>query len=214
VRARLTTVGPLARTADDLALAFAVLSGTHDDGALPNRAVRFEDARHRRVDLACAAAVDVAAAALAEAGIEIDAATPPFQVEAEDAFLVLSAVETRAALARLMPSDDASPQLVAVWGSVCGVDGDPPDLRALWRRADAWLDDAQVLIAPAAAEPAYPLGRTEGVFELFAHCTLASALGLPALVVPLGNVGVQLIGRRGGEWQLLRLARLLEERVS
>jgi amidase len=218
VRALLSTVGPLARTADDLALAYAVISQTTGNGPLPARAARFDDARRRPVHPLCEAAVERALAALADAGVEVDAVTPPFQTQAEDLFLELTAAETRASLAHLLPErlDEASPQLAAVWAAVQDA---PPserdaELPGVWARADAWLEDTPVLVAPAAAEPAYARGRVDGVFDLFAHCTLASVLGLPAVVVPAGPVGVQLIGERGSEWQLLRLARLLEERIS
>jgi amidase len=218
VRALLSTVGPLARTADDLALAYAVISQTTGNGPLPARAARFDDARRRPVHPLCEAAVERALAALADAGVEVDAVTPPFQTQAEDLFLELTAAETRASLAHLLPErlDEASPQLAAVWAAVQDAppsarDAELPDV---WARADAWLEDTPVLVAPAAAEPAYARGRVDGVFDLFAHCTLASVLGLPAVVVPAGPVGVQLIGERGSEWQLLRLARLLEERLS
>jgi amidase len=223
VRALLSTVGPLARTADDLALAYGVISQTSAaqtsaNGTLPARAARFDDARHRPVHPLCEAAVERTLVALADAGLEVDAVAPPFQTQAEDLFLELTAAETRAALGHLLPErlDEASPQLAAVWAAAQDA---PPssrdtELADVWARADAWFDRTPVLVAPAAAEPAYALGRVDDVFDLFAHCTLASALGLPALVVPTGLVGVQLIGKRGSEWQLLRLARLLEERLS
>jgi amidase len=213
LRAQLSTVGPLARTADDLALAYGVISETSGGATLPTRAARFDDVGGRTVDPACSAAVDRMLARLVDAGIEVDAVTPPFQAEAEEIFLELTAAETRAALADLLPGrlGDASPQLAAVWASVEDAPRSARDaeLPALWARADAWFAETPVLVAPAAAAPAYELGRLEGVFDLFAHCTLASALGLPALVVPVGDVGVQLIGPRGGEWLLLELARLV-----
>jgi amidase len=213
LRAQLSTVGPLARTADDLALAYGVISETSGGATLPTRAARFDDVGGRTVDPSCSAAVDRMLARLVDAGIEVDAVTPPFQAEAEEIFLELTAAETRAALADLLPGrlGDASPQLAAVWASVEDAPRSARDaeLPALWARADAWFAETPVLVAPAAAAPAYELGRLEGVFDLFAHCTLASALGLPALVVPVGDVGVQLIGPRGGEWLLLELARLV-----
>ena len=74
-----------------------------------------------------------------------------------------------------------------------------------------------MLLAPAAAEPAFALGGLEGdVFDLFHHCKLASALGLPAAVVPVAlsatglPIGVQVIGRRGHESEVLGVARAIE----
>ena len=72
-------------------------------------------------------------------------------------------------------------------------------------------------LAPAAAEPAFELGGLRGnVFDLFHHCKLASALGLPAAVVPVSlspgglPIGVQVIGRRGHEAEVLAVARAIE----
>jgi Asp-tRNA(Asn)/Glu-tRNA(Gln) amidotransferase A subunit family amidase len=54
------------------------------------------------------------------------------------------------------------------------------------------------------------------VFDLFVHCKLASALGLPAAVVPVLRspeglpVGVQIVGRRGREDEVLAAARAIE----
>jgi Asp-tRNA(Asn)/Glu-tRNA(Gln) amidotransferase A subunit family amidase len=54
------------------------------------------------------------------------------------------------------------------------------------------------------------------VFDLFHHCKLASALGLPAAVVPVSlsagglPIGVQVIGRRGHEAEVLAVARAIE----
>ena len=84
-------------------------------------------------------------------------------------------------------------------------------------RAFAWLDDYPVLLCPAAAAPAFALGYGEPeIFDLFHHCKLASALGLPAAVVPVSTspdglpVGVQIIGRRGREDEVLAVARAIE----
>ena len=62
--------------------------------------------------------------------------------------------------------------------------------------------------APRVVDPA--------LFDAFQHCKLASALGLPAAVVPVGTtaeglpVGVQVIGRRGREDEVLGVARAIE----
>jgi Asp-tRNA(Asn)/Glu-tRNA(Gln) amidotransferase A subunit family amidase len=62
---------------------------------------------------------------------------------------------------------------------------------------------------PVDGEPVRPGGK-------LTLCTYASALGLPAVAVPVARtaaglpVGVQLIGRRGHERALLALARELE----
>ena len=74
-----------------------------------------------------------------------------------------------------------------------------------------------MLLCPPAATPAFELGYGEpSVFDLFHHCKLASALGLPAAVVPVSTspeglpVGVQIVGRRGREDEVLAVARAIE----
>jgi len=49
----------------------------------------------------------------------------------------------------------------------------------------------RVLLAPVCTEPAFELGRLDGVFELFDDCKYASALGLPTAVVPVGPTALR-----------------------
>jgi len=223
VRGELSTLGPLARTVEDLELAYQVLGRPGADPALPPGVTVFADGRGRSVDARCDEAVRRASADLAAAGLRVDEATPPFQEELEAVFDALTAAETQRTLGALLPGgvDDVTPQTSAVWASVEHVRttaGDEAVLRTRLREigplAAGWLARHPILLAPAAAEPAYEVGRIEGVFDLFAHCKLASALGLPAAIVPVPGaglpVGVQLVGRRRHERQLLRVARLLE----
>jgi Asp-tRNA(Asn)/Glu-tRNA(Gln) amidotransferase A subunit family amidase len=92
--------------------------------------------------------------------------------------------------------------------------------------ADAWFREHPVALCPCAPDVAPPLGgrwpaeldgvpmRPGGKLTL---ATYASALGLPAVCVPVMRaegtalpVGVQLIGARGSERSLLSLAAELE----
>ena len=92
--------------------------------------------------------------------------------------------------------------------------------------ADRWFERYSAALCPAAPEVAPPLRgawsaeidgvptRPGGKLTL---ATYASALGLPAVCVPVMRspaglpVGVQLIGRRGSERSLLALAHVLEQ---
>ena len=226
-RGELSTLGPLARAVEDLELAYGVLGRSGRDSALPRRVTLFADGRGRSVDARCDAAVRRAAAAFTSAGLSVDEATPPFQDEVEAAFDALTAAETRRTLGALLPGrlDDVTPQTSAVWASVEHVRTTVEHesalrsrLREIGERAAGWLAAHPILLAPAAAEPAYEVGRIDGVFDLFAHCKLASALGLPAVTVPVPGpglpIGVQLVGRRRHERQLLRAARLLESALG
>ena len=218
-RGRLSTVGPLAPAVADLELVLSVLAGESVGfAAVPARVGIFRDALDRHVSAECAAAVETAARALA---CEIVDATPPFQLAAEQLFYAVSAAETQEIFGELGPLGEASPQLHSIARMVEGAPPAPPDaterFAALESEAARWFEGVPVLLAPAAAEPAFALGGLEGnVFDLFHHCTLASALGLPAAVVPVAlsasglPIGVQVIGRRGHESEVLGVARAIE----
>src|SRR5262249_5560338 len=229
---------PLARTAGDLELAYQVLGrpGAH---TVPPPSVTVPAGDRRRfTDPRSAQALSSAAAALSSCGLAVDEATPPFQRELEAVFDAVTEAETQSTLGAFLPGrlDDVTPQTAAIWTAVENLPTTPGQhsaalsrLRELGELASGWLDRHPILLAPVAAEPAYELGRIDGVFDLFAECKLASALGLPAAVVPVPGgkpsnsllqgspelpVGVQLVGRRAHERQLLLVARLLEDALA
>ncbi len=222
-RERLSTIGPLAPTVADLEIVLSVLAAERVGFApVPARVGIFRDALDRSVSAECAAAVETAAAALA---CEVVDAAPPFQLAAEELFYAVSAAETHAIIGELGPLGEASPQLQWIARAVEGAPPVPVDatarFAALEAEAERWFEQVPVLLAPAAAEPAFALGGLEGnVFDLFHHCTLASALGLPAAVVPVAAsaaglpIGVQVIGRRGHESEVLGVARAIEIRAG
>lgn len=217
-RAYWSTIGPLARSVSDLELVMSVLAGEPLGGAaLPRRVWIYRDSLDRPLEACCNAAVEEAGSRLP---VEILDATPPFQLEAERLYESLSAAETREIIEGLGPLDEASPHLLSIWEMVRSA---PPArfeagvVSELEARASIWLDEHPVLLCPAAASPAFELGYGDpGVFDLFHHCKLASALGLPAAVVPVSTspeglpVGVQIVGRRGREDEVLAVARAIE----
>ena len=217
-RRRWSTMGPLAPTVADLELVLSVLAGTRIGFApVPPRVGIFRDALDRPVSAACAAAVARAAGALA---CDVTETTPPFQLAAEDLYDAASAAETRWLIEALGPLDEASPQLRRIADAVRDAAPLPANAvaraNALERTAAPWFEEFPVLLAPAAAEQAFELDTDRDVFGLFDHCKLASALGLPAAVVPAGRatdglpIGVQVIGRRGCEAAVLAVARAIE----
>jgi Asp-tRNA(Asn)/Glu-tRNA(Gln) amidotransferase A subunit family amidase len=214
-----STIGAFARSVAGLELVMSVLTGEPLGGAaLPARAAIYRDALDRPVERCCNDAVAEAASRL---GVEVVDATPPFQLEAERMYESLSAAESRQIIESLGPLDEASPHLRSIWTLVRDarpVSFDREVLEQLEARAFAWLDEHPILLCPAAATPAFELGYDEpDVFDLFHHCKLASALGLPAAVVPVATspeglpVGVQIVGRRGREDEVLAAARAIAE---
>ena len=195
-----------------------MLTGEPLGGAeLPKRVAIYRDALDRPVDRCCSDAVEEAASRLP---MEVVDATPPFQLEAERLYERLSAAESRELIEGLGPLDEASPHLRSIWELVRDAPAaafDADAVAELEARAFAWLDEKQVLLCPAAASTAFPLGYGEpDVFDFFHHCKLASALGLPAAVVRVSTspeglpVGVQVVGRRGREDEVLAVARVIE----
>lgn len=103
-----------------------------------------------------------------------------------------------------------------------------PALAVYRERVDRCFDQCDVLATPATATPAFrighrpssidgqPVGRLWGAFPFSAPFNLS---GRPAVVLPAGFVdglpaAVQLIGRRGADAALLRLAADLEEAMD
>jgi amidase len=238
----LTAAGPLARTAADAAVLFAVLAG--DDATAARRAVtagrplgRVAVSLRSPSPLAELSAENrlatVGAAVLLRAGgAVLAAADPPYSgatashwsvrwqagvaQDAEALDLDLEAVEPRTAT------------VVRHGRGVLRLGGPRPATASTWRdRVLAWFDAGphDVLLTPAVAGPPVRAGalRHRG----YLATTLVSAArvpytqawnlaGLPAVVVPVRvsgrAVGVQLVGRPGDELALLATAARIEGR--
>jgi amidase len=228
-RAALSTCGPLARSVGDLELALSALTGRAVTGTRPNAVVVPPDATDRSLSDPCRVAVERAAEAFAGQGVSLITADPPGRAEAQARFDAVTAAETHALVRELVTAgpDIVSPQVWAIWTSLetdpplpVDTDGQLAALATLAGEADAWLAGRGPVLLPAASTTAFESGRLDGVFDRFEHCKLASALGLPAVVVPVtcdsGGLpaGVQLVGRRGGEASLLAAAGLLEAALA
>jgi Asp-tRNA(Asn)/Glu-tRNA(Gln) amidotransferase A subunit family amidase len=214
-----STIGPLTRTVADLELVMSVLVGEPLGSCeLPGRVAIYRDALDRPVERCCDEAVEEAASRL---GVEVVDAVPPFHLFAERLYESVSGAESREIIEGLGPLDDASPHLLSIWELVREAppaEFDPRVIVDLEARSFAWLNEYRILLCPAAASPAFALGYGEpDVFDLFHHCKVASALGLPAAVVPVSTspeglpVGVQIVGRRGREDEVLAVARAIAE---
>ncbi len=94
----------------------------------------------------------------------------------------------------------------------------------LERAACAWLETNHIAVCPIAATPAFPIGtevlEIDGQeyeeIDLFSMSTYVNAMSLPAAAVPVGRtpdglpIGVQVIGRRYRELEVLAVAKELE----
>jgi amidase len=241
VQRRLQTVGPIARSVADLAVAAAVIGGAEVAG-LPSKAVEVEPgALHgirigwsvaeggqrvgsdvRQVIRSMAADLDAAGLATAEVSGVLDGLHPTFNALRDtDALADLrTAVGPRRHLVGLaaLASLDAAP--------ASAVDTAPlwAEIDRLRRRVVARLRRTPLLVVPVAPSAACDLDGTAEVdgevvagFGLMAQCRAVSALGFPVLSIPVGHdasglpVSVQVVAEPGREDLLFRLGRVLEQ---
>src|SRR6266545_2595861 len=243
-------IGPMARSVNDLRLLFSVLAGNEMSGAWPaSLTTGFSDARSflhgRRV--ACytddgvapvseetRSAVEVAARALADAGLAVEQTLPPGVERGHDLWLKLfsraSVVQLRNVYAgheekggdfvreRLATADEtATPSL--------------DDYIRSWLERDRlravlvdWMAATPLILAPVGATPAYQHGThkvtvgncTMSTFRAFSYSQAFNVFDLPVVVVPAGRsseglpVGIQIVGRPFAEDAVLAAATIIE----
>ena len=219
------SLGPLARSLDDIELALSVLAPDAPPPRAVERVAVFDEDGLQPVSAACREAVRKAAAAF-----DSYEARPPGQAEARRLFDAIVGEEI-GGLPAFVGDRDAE---LAPYnrGAVAFARTFEPslerylrafdDLAALEADAAAWFEHHPVILCPVAPDVAPPVGavnwppvdgeplRPGGKLSL---CTYANVLGLPALAVPVLHdplpVGVQLIGAHGSERTLIALARRL-----
>jgi Asp-tRNA(Asn)/Glu-tRNA(Gln) amidotransferase A subunit family amidase len=231
-------VGPMARTVADLELVLGVLAPRTLAAERPARVAVYEEDGLQPVARECREAVRRAAAALAAAGRETVEAAPPNAGAVRGAFDLMLGTELMAALPGFVGdrsgelSDYLQEQyrdargLRPDWGAYFAASG---RLGSFEDDAARWFEDHPVALCPAAPTVAPPLrGRWPAEVDgvpmrpggKLTLATYASALGLPAVCVPVMRseaglpVGVQLIGARGAERTLLALAAELESALG
>jgi aspartyl-tRNA(Asn)/glutamyl-tRNA(Gln) amidotransferase subunit A len=224
-------VGPLAADARHAALALDALTGSATDLEAPVGGIRVGvlggSWRAAPLTAATAAALDRAAGELAGLGLRVGAARLDGHGEAHaavgDLLLAEAAAYHRERLARQPAA--FGPDVLARLRRGAGVTPERiAEARATGRafaaRVDALLREHDVLLAPACPFPAPRIADSEPVAMTaqLTRFTAAWALaGVPALAVPIGDVdglpvAMQLIGRRGDDGLLLRIAHAYERR--
>ncbi|MDX6254207.1 MAG: amidase [Frankiales bacterium] len=224
-------VGPLARNARDLALLLAVLSDRRVELPGPVRDLRIgwlDEDPDQHVGSDVQSAVRETAAALGAYGLAVQR-TPGVLDGLHDAFNALRATDPMADL-RAAVADRAGLLSPFVRG-VLEAGASPEDQKPLWQRllrlrarALAQLADTPVLLLPVAPASACDLegnaevdGERVAGFALMAQCRSVSALGFPALSIPVGSdrhglpISVQVVAAPGREDLVLQVGLLMEE---
>jgi Asp-tRNA(Asn)/Glu-tRNA(Gln) amidotransferase A subunit family amidase len=242
------SLGPVARTVEDLSLFYNVLSGERvladvEDGARATlkglRVAFYADDGTTSVSSETRAAVEDAARALTDAGLDVVGEIPPGVGDATGLWLSLFEYATqrfvRAAYAGREDEAGRAPRVILEragrWGEpslekvLAAWDERDRVREVLWR----WMERTPLFVAPVGAVPAFQHeefgrveveGRSVPTFRAFAHAHVANVFNLPAACVPAGRtaeglpIGVQVVGRPHEEWRVLAAARVLEEALG
>lgn len=228
VTPEMAVIGPMARSADDLALALRLLAAgpPMEDGAdRPPMPAALQSGRYRvaawldddyaAVDADMRPVTAAAIASLQQADIDIDATARPETTLAEAHAVYRGLV-----------------QKVFRGQGPAGLEERRSALHEAW---ESFFNRFDVLLAPVAPVTAFahdhsePMGerrlringaKVDYIRALSAWSSLASAAGLPATAVPVGQstvglpVGLQVIGPRGGDVVTLGFASLMDRTVG
>jgi amidase len=243
--------GPLARSVEDVRIALNAMVGydPYDAGSIPGTPAARAPRRPRRIGVlrdgpaplsrVSAQALDVAAAALADCGYEVEDVSLPLLEEAWRLWYLLAKEEFRRLTLPLVNDiGDAASRTVAAYDYAVIADwwGPEPTLEdyirgyarrgTLIRDLQVLMEDMPVILLPISAEPQFEhdadiasvASRYRTMAALYSMMAI-SLVGFPALSLPTGVVdglpsGVQLLGRRFDEARLLDTAQVIESRVG
>jgi len=232
------TFGPLARTADDLALALSVLAG-HRRGELRPPSIRsiaghrvavWLDSPHCPVDAEVADVLAGVADVVADAGARVTECRPPVDVdEAMDVLFSLVPARGRRTGAGVTPPAPAAG--VEAADGAAPVEARRARLQAAWER---WFADVDVLLCPVAPTVAFPHdhradrsaratwvnGAARPYLDGVGWTGVIGVTYLPAVAAPVGRsrsglpVGVQVVAPALGDLVAIGFAGLLGERCG
>jgi Asp-tRNA(Asn)/Glu-tRNA(Gln) amidotransferase A subunit family amidase len=235
------SLGPLARTADDLELLFDALGDESGPGRVEPtlkglRAAFYTDDGVAPVTEETRLAVESAARALGEAGCEVVESRPPGVERGPEVWSRLFSRAVRGIVRETYAGRE----------ELCGptarslLEREPPalsrdDYLAAWRERDrlraelvGWMKMSPLVVAPVGSVAAFEhgarkvevAGRTLPMFRAFGYSQTFNAYGLPAVSVPAGRtrgglpVGVQIVGPPRAERLLLAAARAVERALG
>jgi Asp-tRNA(Asn)/Glu-tRNA(Gln) amidotransferase A subunit family amidase len=244
-------VGPMARTVADVKILFEVMQGldygdtcaapvqlrNHNESEVRNLRIGFfEDDGRTPVTGETRAAIRASAAALRDAGFQVEHFRPAGLDEARELwhkyFVVAGGMLLRPMFRER--ASDLSPllkQFLEYSAAEPALTADT--LLEAWLQRDtlrtqffAQMKQFPILLCPAAAIPAFRHGerswQVEGkavhYLDAWSYTEFFNLLGTPAVVVPVGHsqeglpIGVQIVGRPWEEEEVLSVAGALEER--
>ncbi|SDX87716.1 amidase [Albimonas donghaensis] len=238
IGAQLTAVsGPLARTIDDLRISLAAMSAEDlrdpwrmpaplTGPAVPRRVALCLAPDGMKVDPEVTEALKGAAAALSDAGWEVDEIAPPSIAEAQRINIALWMLDFSVnGTPKLAPEGDPDAIFCAAQMMKIAEGSDPvkalQDRIPLLRAWQMFLEDWPVLLCPMSGEAPFENNsdvRSEADFARIYAAQMTQvglpALGLPALSVSTGRpgrpMGVQLVGRKFREDVLLEAGAAIE----
>jgi amidase len=236
------SIGPMARRVEDLHLLFNALSGSSNScssktetGSLAGQRVAwYTDDGVAQVTDETRLAVDIAARALSEAGLESAGVRPPGIEHGHDLWLKLF---SRASVVQLRDiykdHQDRGGDFVR-WRLARALDEKAPTLDEYvgwWMERDRlraelveWMKYTPLLVAPVGATPAFAHGtykltvgeQTFSTFRAFSYSQAFNVFDLPAVAIPAGRsadglpIGVQIVGRPFAEQTVLAAAAIVE----
>ncbi|HYE13837.1 MAG TPA: amidase, partial [Pyrinomonadaceae bacterium] len=235
------SLGPVARTVEDLALLFRVLAGGlgRAKGVRSlkgKRAVWYADDGSVPVSDEIREAVMRVAAILSSAGMRVEEELPPGVGRGTELWLGLFSSQTRRVVGETYAGREAEAGPAA--RAILERPAVPEEqARAEWHAARAererlraellkWMKGTPLLVAPVGSVAAFRHGESRRVevggravstFRAFGHSQAFNVFDLPAACVPAGRtreglpVGVQIVGRPFEEATVLAAARAVEE---
>jgi len=245
-----SVIGPMARSVSDLRLLFNVLAGIETSAETaklfenPRASVRgwrvayYTDDGVSPVTTETRRAVDVAARALSEAGLNIDEVRPPGIERGHELWLKIFSRASVVQLHNVYAGHEEKGGEFVRWRLATADDTLAPSLDdyiGSWRERDRlraalvdWMEVTPLILAPVGATPAYPHGtlkvtvgdQTMSTFRAFSYSQTFNVFDLPVVVVPVRwtsaglPIGVQIIGRPFAEEAVLAAASIIEEALG
>ncbi|MGQ0762351.1 MAG: amidase [Acidobacteriota bacterium] len=251
------SIGPMARRVEDLALLFKVLAEPTQFEAAQNgidvlnptlirglRVAWYAEDGVTPVSDEIRAAVQNAAKALADAGLEVKEVTPPGISKGSRLWIDLFSRAANSEIAALYQGreGEAGPQVARLLREFNHASAESEEQadnaerlaeavlerERLREKLLQWMRTTELILAPVGATAAFEhgaervdvSGKSISVFRAFSYTQTFNVLGLPSVAVPAGRtvnglpIGVQVVGRPFEERNVLSAAAIIEASLS